>query len=212
MPTEMAAPTMASAALGHRNVSWRHQNTSAYHRRGYCGLTISAGECTIGDSGTLEASQSLSACRHACLSCARCTTISYSSINRDCSWYAYCDVRDLRRPPKNAPDYVSVRVRARPAPPALRWPRKLVSSFKLKIGVATTSAPTLHSACALRQWCERAGLFARALRALGWSVSVLVLSEPGQRLDDCAEGELAPIDPRLLQLVSRCQAVSVKQR
>ena len=41
--------------------------------------------------------------------------VSWSAARRDCSWYASCALDDLRRPPHEAPDYVSVRVRAAPA-------------------------------------------------------------------------------------------------
>ena len=44
--------------------------------------------------------------------------LSYSRKNDDCSWYAWCNLADTRRPPSNAEDYVTVRVRPNFAPPA----------------------------------------------------------------------------------------------
>ena len=173
----------------------------------------------MSDSGILADASSLAACRRGCLSCARCSVISYSAINRDCSWYAHCRISDLRRPPKEARDYVSVRVKPMPAAPAARWAdAALQTAQKLRVAIATlhfASSRSRSSACALRQWCERVGLLARALRALGWDVRTLILTEPPSAVGDahgeaatreCAEGVLEPLEPRLVQLVRRCQA------
>jgi hypothetical protein len=181
-------------------------------RVGLCGLTISPGECHLGDYGFFEngASDSLESCRRACRTCARCAFVSWSAKNRDCSWYASCDMDDLRRPPKGAPDYVTYHERTA-APPVKLWPGALRRHLDptrggLSIGIATTVPPNTRSACSLVQWCERASLFARALRGLGWSASVVVLAEPGQKAPECSEGvEMIPLDPRLVWSVRRCE-------
>ena len=103
-------------------------------------VTISTGDCTMSDSGILADASSLAACRRGCLSCARCSVISYSAINRDCSWYAHCRISDLRRPPKEARDYVSVRVKPMPAAPAARWAdRPMLTAIPAASTEATTA-------------------------------------------------------------------------
>ena len=77
-------------------------------RPGYCGIALVRGDCTIGDSGVFEGPSSLPECAVACTACARCAVISWSNApwarnavlrgHGDCSWYAECDLDDLRRP------------------------------------------------------------------------------------------------------------------
>ena len=199
-------------------MSWRtavaHTGAGAWKARvGYCALTVSKGDCHLGDSGTLEeddAAASLRRCRLACeKGCPRCAVVSWSAKNRDCSWYAHCDLDDLRRPPKEAPDYVSSRVRTVPLPVPLapRWPH-LKTQRPMAVAITTTLAPGASSSCALVQWCERASLFARALRGLGWTSSVVVLAESGQSLSaaECPEASLSMLDARLAHLIRRCEA------
>ena len=109
-------------------------------RRGYCSTTLVAASlemhCAIGDSGILEGVSSLRMCRQRCEACPRCAVVSWSASRRDCSWYAQCDLDDLRRPPRAAPDYVSVRVRPVPSalPPPLPQP---AGARPLSLAVAT---------------------------------------------------------------------------
>ena len=84
--------------------------------RGYCSMTVAAGDCLLGELGTIDGVRSLEQCRLRCMQCARCAVISWSHVNRDCSWYAACELSDLRRPPRDAPDYVSERMRSEPLP------------------------------------------------------------------------------------------------
>jgi hypothetical protein len=74
-------------------LSWSRSSTGTYMRRGYCALTLSAGNCRIGDSGTLPLQRTLEGCERACTSCERCAVISWSRSRRDCSWYARCGLR-----------------------------------------------------------------------------------------------------------------------
>ena len=112
---EIITESSANARLGAclmppaHNASWRVGAPGV----GYCALTIARGDCWLGDSGTLhENVSSLQSCKRECKhACPRCAFVSWSARNQDCSWYAQCDLRDLRRPPKGAPDYVSVQVR-----------------------------------------------------------------------------------------------------
>jgi hypothetical protein len=87
---------------------------------GYCGIALTVGNCTVGDSGVFLGPDSLPSCVDACTRCARCALVSWSRTQDhgrgDCSWYAACDLGDLRRPPAQALDYVTKRVKAEPAP------------------------------------------------------------------------------------------------
>ena len=113
----ITAPPAARASI----VAAEHQKLPARH--GYCGLTLVPGKsCITGDRSFWKPPPTtLAGCVARCRSCARCAVISFSRKQRDCSWYAECDLDDLRRPPRHADDYVSVRVRdaAAPIPPVL---------------------------------------------------------------------------------------------
>lgn len=105
---------------------WRSASAALPDRaaRGYCSVTVGQGDCALGDSGVLAmggsgrvgAVSTFHQCRVRCVACARCAVVSFSEANADCSWYAACDLADLRRPPREAPDYVSMRIREAPPP------------------------------------------------------------------------------------------------
>ncbi len=135
--------------------SWRDappaRGAQAGAKRGYCSTTLHRGDCMLGDAGILEGVATLRTCRQRCVDCPRCAFVSWSARRRDCSWYAVCALTDLRRPPRDAPDYVSVRVRDAPAalPPPPQQPRTaaggpLPSSSSttrpLSIAIATLAA------------------------------------------------------------------------
>ena len=86
-------------------------STGTDMRRGYCALTLSAGNCAIGDSGTLPLHRTLEGCERACTSCERCAVISWSRSRRDCSWYARCNLRliasEMQSPPNCIRDATS---------------------------------------------------------------------------------------------------------
>ena len=166
----------------------------------------------MSDSGTLPA-KSLHECVHLCkATCKRCAYISFSVKNADCSWYVACDLEDLRRPPISAGDYVSLKVRQRAIPPPARLWSHLSKPLRpaLSIAIATTTAPSAKAACALLQWCERAALFARSLRANGWSTDVLLLVEPAmlalrQASAACPGATHVEIEARLVRMVRACE-------
>ena len=71
---------------------------------GYCGETRERGDCVAGDKGTLDLSatifsagwsKSAAACLVKCKACARCRFVSVSLLQRDCSWYATCQMEAL---------------------------------------------------------------------------------------------------------------------
>ena len=91
-----------------------------------------------------------------------------------------CSLADLRRPPRGAPDYVSVRVRPDlGAPPLPDGPSAsaaastssapslaiLTLAVPLQAAVDCSTVPCSDVRCALPQWCERAALLARAVRS-----------------------------------------------
>ena len=169
---------------------------------GYCGFTVDAGDCSWGDYGAFEGIKSEQACKQACRACPRCAVMSWSGRNRDCSWYAACDMDDLRRPPKEAPDYVSVRIRPEPAPPQ----KFSVASDAISVAILTHLADSGVGKCGLVQWCERAFQFARALESLGWQVSVLVMTlATSAAAAVCPGATRIPLDPRMVRAVRQCQ-------
>lgn len=81
------------------------------HSQGYCGVTkVSRDDldaCTFGASGSwqLELStrpfdaeataEAAGKCAALCAQCTNCVYMSYSAIQRDCSWYSHCNVSKL---------------------------------------------------------------------------------------------------------------------
>ena len=63
---------------------------------GYCRNTDGEGDCSSGDAGAWETRKhklfSLQACVAKCRGCARCTVVSFSRLQHDCSWYHRCHV------------------------------------------------------------------------------------------------------------------------
>ena len=81
---------------------------------GYCAPTLAdAGMCDAGWQGSWDGpeAQSLERCVQRCLACARCSFVSYSRVNRDCSWHHACAVDSLNDHGVGGPTYTTVRVR-----------------------------------------------------------------------------------------------------
>ena len=201
-------------------------------KRGYCSTTLHAGDCTLGDAGTLDGATTLRGCRARCRSCARCAVISWSASRRDCSWYASCDLADLRRPPKEADDYVSARVRpAAAALPAAPLHARAASGAKpLAVAIATlaadmrrpgsgggrrrsaTSADSADSiGCALVVWCERASRLRRVLAiGLGWNVTLALIGTSHEAAASCLADTgsvvIEPLDARVQTAMRQARA------
>lgn len=86
--------------------------------KGLCAVTEEevVGDCLRGESGTRHVGEggitNLAGCRQMCLACVRCSFVSFSVLNADCSWYSLCDINNLQPPPNTAPDYLTVYVKA----------------------------------------------------------------------------------------------------
>ena len=73
---------------------------------GVCRPTFGAGDCSLDGQGAwrLSANESdswhsaHSTCRKRCAECPRCHYFSYSTLERDCSWYSTCDLTQLMDP------------------------------------------------------------------------------------------------------------------
>merc|ERR1712138_87135 len=100
----------------HETSSWRTP-AGAHEVAGFCRPTEFGGNCDSGDDGAWNRLDR-QACVAKCEACPRCAVLSYSRKNDDCSWYAWCDLADTRRPPSNAEDYVTLRLLPNFAPPA----------------------------------------------------------------------------------------------
>ena len=92
----------------------RKQNTSALitewleaAQAGHCGVTRDLGDCDAGDKGsfgwdvgkTQTTRRAARWCLRQCASCSRCAFVSFSQKYSDCSWYAECDLSQLRPAP-----------------------------------------------------------------------------------------------------------------
>jgi len=98
--------------------------------RGYCAVTEpDAGDCSRDESGYWRLSSStasaLQDCKAMCLTCARCSMVSFSVLNADCSWYSSCDVERLQPPAAVASDYRTLYVKApaKVGAPVEKWQR-----------------------------------------------------------------------------------------
>ena len=56
---------------------------------GLCAPTTDGGDCTDGSSGAWPYTNATD-CAARCLTCGRCNFVSYSALNRDCSWFHAC--------------------------------------------------------------------------------------------------------------------------
>jgi hypothetical protein len=182
----------ASGGLRPEILSWLAEqaaNATTHERQpgvGYCSITISAekNDCVSGELGfwKAEPGATLRTCTRRCRDCARCAYVSFSAAANDCSWYAACDLADLRRPPAAAPDYVSTRVKD--AAPPLLAP---LAAAHPKLAVATLLLGPTYT-CALTQWCERVRVVRAAFRALaGWAVDAVVIADEHADRADCAD-------------------------
>lgn len=183
-------------------------------RPGYCAQTLRTGSCTADDRGTWSL-RTLAECRAACLGCPRCRYVSFEPSARDCSWYASCDLDDLRRSPRVQPDYTTVAVRpdaTLPPPPASQLARdangdgssgssgssegsgvQQRGGAAVRITIATLSVgPYLTG---LAQWCESATRLKQALPP-SWRVQLAILGgkariDPWKLLEGHAKGQTA---------------------
>lgn len=159
-----------------------------------CAPTNGEGDCNSDDRGSwdIQAHEILSAeqCAARCRMCARCAVVSFSAapLHRDCSWYAACDLGDLRRPPPTGRDYLSIRVRPNivAPPPGAHVDAAAAGDAggrrhgdkerpATRIALATLAVGA-RMRCGLVRWCQGA----RRLRASldpAWHVDLLLLRD-----------------------------------
>ena len=99
--------------------------------RGFCAETAEGweGDCATGLQGAWPW-QGRAACIERCTRCRRCNFVSFSDINRDCSWYHACALDSLNMHAYNGESYTTVHVgrrqpRARHRCAPLRQPRPM---------------------------------------------------------------------------------------
>ena len=71
---------------------------------GHCGFGTSGADCNTEDSGSWQFNRTeaknwkvaQAACARRCNACARCQFVSYSLKERDCSWFAMCNMENLK--------------------------------------------------------------------------------------------------------------------
>ena len=68
---------------------------------GYCAATTDEGDCSRGSKGSWNSTRygitDLAGCAARCAtSCERCKYVSFSRAHEDCSWFAECDLHELR--------------------------------------------------------------------------------------------------------------------
>ena len=94
-------PNVAYAQLEHNTSSdlpsrtfENSQSCPSGWRPGSCGAVKGNRRCKAGRlKGGWPAVKSTRECVHLCQSCTSCRFVSYSSLDRDCSWFASCDLR-----------------------------------------------------------------------------------------------------------------------
>ena len=97
---------------------------AALSRPGYCEVTgYGQSDCSGGNPPVYKgyirskaAKLTLAGCKHSCLACERCNFVSFSSQERECSWFQFCDLGNLVTTPPHSPQFVTHRVREEQRP------------------------------------------------------------------------------------------------
>ena len=188
----------------HKTSSWRTP-AAAHDVAGFCRPTEFGGDCESGDDGAWNRLDR-QACVAKCEACPRCAVLSYSRKNDDCSWYAWCDLADTRRPPSNAEDYVTLRVRPNFAPPAPE--RRVIAAERrpsVRLAIVTLAIGE-RSTCGLVHWCEHARLFA-SLLPRAWTVETVIVGSDRLPPEEACGGRarVLPISRELLAAYRTCR-------
>jgi len=176
---------------------------------GFCRPTEYGGDCLRGDEGAWPGVKDLSACITRCKQCARCAVLSYSRAQDDCSWYAWCDLYDTRRPPTTGRDYVTLAVRPVFAPlrPAERGqpttPERHATQNNLAIATLAIGA---HTKCGLVHWCEHVRRFTDLLPR-SWAITTVIIGDAHVSTEDACGGHavVLAVDPELLDAYRHCR-------
>ena len=157
-------------------VPWPENNINAPTKApGLCAPTNGEGDCSVDDRGSWDIDKhglaTAELCAERCRKCDRCAVYSFSAAkqHRDCSWYAACDLSDLRRPPPSGADYQTARIRPDLLPPLIAPSSAASSSARVRLAIATLAVGQ-RMRCGFVRWCESA----RRLRSVldpAWSVT-----------------------------------------
>ena len=119
--------------------------TLQYHA-GYCAATMDgdAGDCALGEQGSIKHDATSWAeaevrCWHICAGCARCQYISVSVKWHECSWFAACDLSNLRTDVNG--------FRSAAVPRSKRYGKRHIAQFAARASIAfalTGSEPSAH--------------------------------------------------------------------
>mgnify|MGYP006159950059 CR=1 FL=1 len=151
-----SSPSMAAGLRSSEGASV--QNVTSV--KGFCLETNLGGDCHDDSLGSWKVPARLITwhaaehfCIQRCFRCERCTFVSLSLRHHDCSWFDFCDFKNLKSRPSGFRTYVvkPTNVRASPAPkPRTRRARtvKLIGASKVE-RVATAS-----ELVAMNQWAE----------------------------------------------------------
>lgn len=164
---------------------------------GVCAPTAEndGGDCASGDSGSWSTVKhqikSMGGCVARCNACARCAFVSLSLLShQECSWYAECNLDDLRPPMATGRDYVTVHVKNAAAPEKLVVPdyqppamsparQRRVAIVTLRLGGGK------HAACGMPQWCHEAKRYASVISSLpSFNATVIVIGRRRRRQND----------------------------
>ena len=162
---------------------------------GYCAPTGGEGNCTNDLLGSWDTTRykirSLQQCVARCKACENCGYVSFSlaPAHRDCSWYARCDLDDLRAPPPTGSDFVTAEVKRVQVRRQPRWRVRHDAAARMKVAILTI-AMGKNVRCGLVSWCESARRLANELSS-DWDPTVVVIGSDG-----IASGEAEAADPR----------------
>lgn len=153
---------------------------------GFCRVTEFGGDCERGDEGAWSGARDVQACIAKCQTCARCAVLSYSRRQDDCSWYAWCDLADTRRPPSTGADYVTLAIRPTFAPPAPERVERHPRAGSVRLAI-TTLAIGPKAACGLVHWCEHTRLF-MSLLPRAWAIETVIVGGEGLVAEETCGG------------------------
>ena len=145
---------------------------------GYCAATGSPGNCSSDLMGSWPIRQSrirgMPDCIERCRSCRQCAFVSLSLApsHRECSWYAQCNLDDLRPSPETG-EYWTVQVKSPRRPLQARRTKSLLQHPSRRVAILVIAIGS-RVRCGLIQWCEGARRLADAMPS-DWDIQLIVI-------------------------------------